>query len=596
MAANSLVPQPWKFFRSGGLDQVLLESGRDLWALRHLDQKLWVALGCPVKGLELDDKTLSLIDTDGDGRIRAPELIDAVEWAAARLKDPGELLKGSDSLPIDAIDEATPEGKAIAATARRILKGLGRRETETIMVAEAADPSGFGRIATQDIAIFGEATAAAVEAVQSLRAKVDDYFARCRLVAFDPRAAAALNRAEADFAVLAAKELKRTDAEVAGFPLAQITANRPLPLVAGINPAWADGLAALRAKAVVPLFGEAKMELTEEDWNTLNSAIRPYETWLDGRTVSDLEKLARYHRDLRLLLNNFVNFADFYAHDRKAIFQAGTLYLDGRSADLCIRVEGPNPLAAMSKACIAYCQCTRKGAQAMMIAACFTQGDSDYLFIGRHGVFYDRQGRDWDAVITSLVENPISIREAVFSPYKKLVRFIDEMIAKRAAAADPASLIAATKKIDVGTVAAIGVACGAIGTFLSALAGRAMEIYVHGFWTIVGALIGVLLVISAPSVLVAWLKLRQRTLGPLLDASGWAINGRVAINTPLGKALTHLAVLPPGADHLRVDPYEDKEAASHRRRFFALVVLSVLAALAWRYRHAWLPILLQKLG
>jgi hypothetical protein len=421
--------------------------------------------------------------------------------------------------------------------------------------------------------------------------KVDDYFARCRMVAFDPRSAAALNRAEADFAAIASKELKRAAEEIAGFPLAQIAADRPLSLDEGVNPAWADRLAALRAKAVAPLLGPAKAALTEADWNALNDAFNAYETWLNGRTVSDLEKLVRYHRDLRTLLHNFVNFADFYAHDRLAVFQAGTLYLDARSADLCIRVEAPSPLAAMSKACIAYCQCTRHGSAPMMIAACFTQGDSDYLFIGRHGVFYDRQGRDWDAVITSLIDNPISVRGAVFAPYKKLVRLIEEQMAKRAANAETAGTANPKTTIDVGTVAAIGVAFGAIGTFLTALVGYMTSILHGGVWMMIGALIGVLILISGPSVLVAWLKLRQRTLGPLLDASGWAINGRVLINVPLGEVLTHRAVLPAGALHTHADPYEDRKGAAKRRELIALIVAAALAALAWRLRHEWFPTL-----
>ena len=52
------IPHRWKFFRTGGFDQVLIESGADLMALDQLDQKLWVVLSCPVKGLELDEKTL----------------------------------------------------------------------------------------------------------------------------------------------------------------------------------------------------------------------------------------------------------------------------------------------------------------------------------------------------------------------------------------------------------------------------------------------------------------------------------------------------------------------------------------------------------
>ena len=82
----------WTFFRAGGFDQVRLHSGGDLLALDQLDQKLWVALACPTSGLEFDAKTLALIDTDKDGRIRAPELIAACKWAGELLKNPDDLL------------------------------------------------------------------------------------------------------------------------------------------------------------------------------------------------------------------------------------------------------------------------------------------------------------------------------------------------------------------------------------------------------------------------------------------------------------------------------------------------------------------------
>src|SRR6185436_9068702 len=108
----------WKFFRTGGLDQVALESAEDLLALRELDQKLWVVLSCPVKGLELDEKTLELIDTDRDGHIHVRELIAAVEWAAAHLKRPGDLLNPGPALPLEAINDLVPEGKAIRHSAQ----------------------------------------------------------------------------------------------------------------------------------------------------------------------------------------------------------------------------------------------------------------------------------------------------------------------------------------------------------------------------------------------------------------------------------------------------------------------------------------------
>jgi uncharacterized Fe-S cluster-containing radical SAM superfamily protein len=97
-------------------------------------------------------------------------------------------------------------------------------------------------------------------------------------------------------------------------------------------------------------------------------------------------------------------------------------------------------LASLAQTYLAYCDCTRKGASdKMLIAAAFTGGDSDNLRVGRNGVFYDRQGRDWDATITKIIENPISIRQAFWAPYKKVVRMIEEQVAKRAAEADAAA-------------------------------------------------------------------------------------------------------------------------------------------------------------
>lgn len=695
MAIPSRSSHVWKFYRAGGLDQVSLETADDLRGLADLDPKLWVALSCPVKGLELDEKTLALIDTDGDGRIRVPELIAAVQWAAARLKDPADLLRGEADLPLTAIHDQRPEGQVLLGSARQILARLGRPDAPALAVDDAADTArifsasplnGDGVIppeatgdpavrvlihdivatnggvtdrtgaagvtagaitkffddvqaylrwldssATRQVAVLGEATGAAVTALRAVRAKVDDYFVRGALAAFDDRAAAVLNRAESDYVAIAAHELTVNASEVAAFPLARVEAGRPLPLLDGVNPAWAAALATLHADVVSPLFGEEKTTLSVTEWAQLTETLAPYEAWLgdkpggavealgvarlraivagperaalsrlvaqdealapEFKAISEVERLARYRRDLRTLLRNFVSFADFYSRDRPATFQAGTLFLDSRSTELCIRVDGPSPLAAMSKACIAYCACTRGGAT-QNVAACFTQGDSDYLFVGRRGVFYDRKGRDWDAVITQLVDNPISIRQAFFSPYKKFVRFVEEQVAKRAAAADAESsgrvataaeatahadkVRAAPKKIDIGTVAAIGVAVGGItaafGTILGAFLGL-------GFWMPAG-LLGIMLAISGPSMVIAWIKLRQRTLGPILESSGWAVNGRVKINLPLGRVLTKMATLPPGAVRSLDDPYEDKAAARQRRRAIMLIVLLALGVIA----------------
>jgi len=698
----------WKFYRIGGFDQVALTTAADLENLHSLDQKLWAALSCPVKGLELDEKTLALLDTDNDGRIRAPELLAAIAWAKPYFKDLAVLLSGQDTLALDAFAD-TPEGRAASASARRILATLGKADASTISLADASDtaklfagtrlngdgvvtpastddpalsaliadivaatggaPDRSGapganaaladaffadaaafvawtdKAATPEVLTLGPSTPAAAAAVAAVRSKIDDYFARVRLAAYDPRALAAVNRSETEYLALAAKDLAITSEEIAGFPLARIAVGQPIPLLANVNPAWADRLAALHRDAVTPAFGSEVANLTEEQWTALKAKTDAYAAHLSAKAgasvekigveklrahlasadklrpaladliaadaalapefeaIANVEKLLRYARDFRALLHNYVNFFDFYSPEHLAIFQAGTLYLDSRSTEFCIEVAGPAPLAAMSKAYIAYCDLKRSGCPPRKIAACFTNGDSDYLFVGRNGIFYDRQGRDWDATITAIVDNPISVRQAFFSPYKKFLRMIEEQVAKRAAAAEaesnaklaaaadktanadklaPAAKPAEPKKVDIGTVAAIGVAVSGAISVITIILG-----YIFGLkiWQYPLVFLGIMLVISGPSMLIAWLKLRQRTLGPILEANGWAINGRIKINIPFGTKLTERAKKPANSITDRNDPYEDKKAAAARRRIIALVVLALVLAGVLFHHH-----------
>jgi hypothetical protein len=329
----------------------------------------------------------------------------------------------------------------------------------------------------------------------------------------------------------------------------------------------------------------------------------------EANAVADVARMVHYHRDLYVLLRNFVCFPDFYDAGRSAIFQAGTLYLDARSCDLCVKVEDPAAhatLATLSRMYLAYCECRRIGGERMKIVACFTQGDSDFLLVGRNGLFYDRQGRDWDATIVKIVVNPISIRQAFASPYKWFIKTIEDSVNRFAASKEKeasaqvkaagetttGAAIGAPPKAEpvdvgkmVGIIAALGVGAGALGTVMGGMVSGFATL--QPWWAKLVAVAGVVLVISGPSMLIAWLKLRQRNLGPVLDANGWAVNGRVKVNLPLGHALTELATLPPGAIRSLEDPYEDHGARA-RRRVALLLVIAAAAVLGWaRYTGRW---------
>ncbi len=702
----------WSFVRAGGFDQVELTSGADLEALADLDQKLWVALACPTLGIEFDARTLELVDADGDKRIRAPELLAAVKWACASVRDADTLVEGRGELRLDDIDADTDEGKLLKRTAKALLKSLGKADAKSISVddatsarsafekerfngdgvvpaasaedeavkaalldvlacteAPAIDKNGDPGVTMESIAAFfdelqkhvewlekgageaerplGDDTDAAYAAYAAVRPKIEDYFARARVAAYDPRALAAVNGEEKQYLELAAKDLEVSAAEVERLPLALVQPDQPLPLAKGINPAWSARVDAFREKAVKPILGAAAA-LSEAQWKQVADRFAAHEAWLAAKAgasveklgrdrarelaasdlrekleglvkedaeeepqaaaIESVEKLVRLNRDLLKLLNNFVSFKDFYTRAAPAIFQIGTLYLDTRACELVVRVNDAGKhvtLAPMSNAYLVYCDCKNAKGETMQIAAAMTAGDVDYLMVGRNGLFYDRKGVDWDATVTRIVDNPISVRQAFWAPYKKVVRMIEERIARRAAekaaerdaeltagvnaradsieappaagaAPAPAEGAAPARPggIDIGTLAAIGVAVGgitaALGAFLQAFFGL-------GIWIPFGIL-GIILLISGPSMAVAWLKLRKRNLGPILDANGWAVNAQAVVNVPLGGSLTKVAELPKGSRRSLSDPFAEKKRPW--KFYLFLLVLLVLAG-AW---------------
>lgn len=463
---------------------------------------------------------------------------------------------------------------------------------------------------------LGARTLAGAEAFHAVRGKVDDYFTRCRLASFDAGAIATLNPPGDAYDALAAGRVSPYDAMLEALPLARIEADRPLPLDRGVNPAWAVRLEALREHSVAPLFG-TRDALLPSEWQRLCQEFDAYEAWsstrpttqvadlplatlqqmsggdlrtrLEALIASDLavapetdalaalDQLVRYTRDLAQLAHNFVAFRDFYTGKRKAIFQAGTIYFDGRSAELVVKVGDVAKhatLADLSRLCLVYFEC-RRGPDKLNVVAAFTAGDGDQFIVGRNGVFYDRKGGDWHATIVKVIEQPISVRQAFWGPYKRVARFFSEQMHKFAAARAAANqakvaeqaLIAGAKlqaptpppAFDVGKFAgifaAIGLAIGAIGTALASVVTGLISLPA---WKIPLVFLGVIVLVSGPAMLLAWLRLRQRNLGPLLDANGWAVNARAFINIPFGATLTQVAVLPPGSERALTDPYAEQ--------------------------------------
>ncbi len=700
----------WKFVNVGGTTRVSIQSGADIAHLGELDQKMWTVLSCPVKGLEIDERTLQLMDSDADGKIRANEVVETAEWLTSVLNNPDDLLKQEDSLPLSAIKQENEEGAKLFDSAKHILANLGK-EGDAISVADTADRlaifaktrfNGDGVIteqtceeetlknlvaacmkaegSTEDrsgeqgvnaeqlenffthcreyadwkalaadgspILPYGDRTAEAFATYESVRDKIDDYFLRCRFTAFHEDAAETLDVPAARLEGIAEKNLTACLDEISSYPLARVRKEAVLPLAEGLNPAWEKAVSTLNATVFQTEF-PGKDALSEADWQAVRSRFAPYAEWLSNKKgaeveplepeiiqsalepanqkalldlmeqdkaleaealeIQNVDKLLHCYRDFYKLLKNYITFVDFYdrTEDLKAVFQAGTLYIDQRSCDLCLKVSDmPKHMqsAGLSGMFLMYCECRSKVKnETMTIVAAMTDGDVNDLREGKNAVFYDRNGLDWDATIIKIMDNPISVRQAFWSPYRKFGRFVNEQISKFASdkeskvTSDMSSGVsdAGTKLAEqssnadaaaaapenkpksafdmskfLGLFAVIGMALGTICGFVLDLC----QSFFHLSWLkMIIVIVAIMLVISGPSMLLAWLKLRKRDLAPVLNANGWAINARVLVNIVFGSTLTHIASFP-----MVADPMAGKKMPWWKKLFWLLFVLAVV--------------------
>ena len=680
---------PWNFASVGGTVRVKILSGEDIRNLYQLDRKMWTVLSCPTEGLEFDSKTLHMIDVDGDGRIRVDEVIKTSQWLTRIIKDADLLLKEADSLKLEDFNADDPDGARLQASARQILKNLGLEKDEIALedtadnvkifaqtqfngdgiitpasasdeataklietiatVASAVDRSGVAGITadhieafytacadyeawqkagTKDVFPFAEKTAEALGAVDAVKAKVADFFMRCKLIGFEAGLAGAVDVNVEQIAGIDGNLAAASD-QIGLQPLAKPNADGKLDFKA-VNPAWKGAM-----DAVAALTGIGAKPITEDDWAALLGKFAPYMAWMaekkgaeveglgldavkailkedkkaallelvekdkaeeaNALSIEEVDKVLRLNKNFYRFLNNYVVLADFYDPSQKAVFQAGTLYIDQRSTQLCVKVAGPAPeISSLSGMYILYCACTsEKLGKSFNIAAVLTDGDVDGLREGKNAVFYDRDGNDYSAKVIAIVDNPISVRQAFWAPYKKVARWISDKVDKSAAAKNDKAMADLTTKADTATsakpegdgkqaatamtstfdiakfagiFAAIGMALGLIG---AALAGVIAAVKDITWWQVLIIIAVVMLLISGPSMFIAWRKLRKRDLGPVLNANGWAINAKSLVSVKFGKTLTSLAKFP---KLTAVDP----EARAKRTRRWILCILALL--------------------
>ena len=331
----------WSFANVGGVTRVRIQSAEDIRHLGELDKKMWTVLSCPVNGLEISSESLSLMDQDGDGKLRIKEVIATADYLCSALKNPQSLFEKSDTL---ALDNIADEG----------IQSVAEKLAEDGKVSLAAVEAAIAAVSIEEQPV----PAAPLEA----------------------DVMAAYKAKQAEYAAYFEQE------KLQKLGLAVIPEDTP-------KPGMTEKKFLEMGKQIAD-YEAAKTAAETANSEALEAAKSVY---------APLRKLLLLHRDFYRLLRNFVTLEDFYDNDQTTIasFETGTLIIDQRACHLCVRVadlpkhDSQAPLSGMY---LLYCNCVnQKTGKSMQIVAAMTQGEIKNLSVGKNAIFYDNDGLDYDA-------------------------------------------------------------------------------------------------------------------------------------------------------------------------------------------------------
>jgi hypothetical protein len=523
---------------------------------------------------------------------------------------------------------------------------------------------------------WGDDTDAALALVRELDPKLEAYFLQCELLRQEAPTAESLRLAPEDLRALRVKAFEDLERHVKGSPLAAPSADGALPLAGVVNVLYRDRFDALRDTVIRRALGAQVTSITRADWLKVKATFDGYVAWekakpaeafdklgddkmkahlaggMDKRVeeyialdlaaakeigqIDDLEKLLLYVRWLIELVNNFVNFSAVYLPKKTALVEAGSLVIDGRRLDFCLKVANRaahKSVATLSNIYLVYVEVLEKegGAVVYQLVAPVTGGEAGRLRVGKRGIFIDLDDREFDAIVTEIVDNPISVKQAAFAPFRRAAAMISSKIEEYVANAQASQEAAMNARAEAGvaaTQAQVEAGVTQVGTGVEVARGTATpppatpapteptrpqseglnpnSLILGGGMALAGlgavlagifgvisslkgwlAIIGVVLVVMGVSALLGWLKLRRRDMALLFEASGWAVNVHMTITRPIARVFAFIPDLPKDAVLDRTDMLPGSpEDEDHTARNVALVILlAALVAAGWFFRR-----------
>ncbi|MFO0723446.1 MAG: hypothetical protein U1E65_06680 [Myxococcota bacterium] len=539
------------------------------------------------------------------------------------------------------------------------------------ILAWEAEGSAAG--AASSIRPLGDQTEAASNLVESLAPKLDQFYAQCDFLGQEKAAVDRLTETAESLKAIDTKDPAAIRAYLKEASIGRLNVEASLDLTGWLNPLFQDDVKRLASEVLPKVLGlpAAPRALSRADWNKVRGAFEAYRAWQqkkpaplpDGlagdplralvegphpaaltalaaedkkaseelQAISDLEKLALYQRWLIELMNNMVSFPALFQGKERCLFEVGTLVLDGREMNLCVRVNdvgAHKAIADESNVFVIYVECERRNGDAlekMVIGAGVTSGTRRGIAVGKRGVFYDRDGREWDARVIDLIVKPISLMESAVAPFVRLRAMIADRIQKlvgnKLGALEKSAAESADAKVTAtGTAALEGAPAAAPaaappppppapaaapgaglqgllvgGSIAFAALGSAMALIVQTVANIAPlkgllAVAGVVVAIMGLSAFLGWLKLRKRDVSTLLEACGWAFNVRIYLRRALSLRFTRVPPLPSGSVRERtyIPLVAAEEEPSSLRWVLPLLVLAAIGVGVYLY---WEPLL-----
>lgn len=461
--------------------------------------------------------------------------------------------------------------------------------------------------APMTISVIAEASLE--ERFASVCGKIDQFFALCAWsgVGGGEIHVPAVQVSQSDIALSGSEFILN---EVEKRPIADPNEEGVLQVAACKNAVYRLNLASFFDKVLSPVLGKNVTKIDADEWASVRPRLLEIESWLDAKPaladrvaaeekidrqngdagfseieeliaqskksaldreyINLLKRLVLFQRHLLTLANNFVSFPHLYSRELRAAFEMGYLVLDGRRFNLAVAVQDRKAHVLQAKNSLMYVFYASvgngPGEKAYEVAVPVTAGRKGNLWVGKRGIFIDLAGRERNAVITEIIENPISVAEAMVSPFKRLARMITgkiEEITQEAQSqldsfasgdADAYKVQQAEqggrRGLSGGSLLVGGsVAFAAIGSAIAYIANTLTKLT---WWQFLASIGGVIAMVILPSAVLAFIKLRRRDLSAIIEASGWAVNARMRLTHRLGRCFTLRPDYPSGSKGIPV--------------------------------------------